>query len=195
MADEPAEGADERRGHPWNRWRCWDQLLDHLRKADVVRMMEDKKEDTPQRGSAQRWAVERGMPVMVETGTLMCYGETDEGEQRQRFVERLAVQPELAGFRRCLSLFLAGLPEFDARQPDATALDTLPNTPGCMISVRSAFAVPHQKHRGASREAIMVRASPCFVFQRRAAFDNVAIRCEDTDDDMDCWFGPGLTRA
>ena len=73
------------------------------------------------------------MPVMVETGTLMCYGETDEGEQRQRFVERLAVQPELAGFRRCLSLFLAGLPEFDARQPDATALDTLPNTPGCMV--------------------------------------------------------------
>ena len=49
---------------------------------------------------------------MVKTGTLMCYGETDEGEQRQRFVERLAVQPELAGFPRCLSLHLAGLPDF-----------------------------------------------------------------------------------
>ena len=30
------------------------QLLDHLRKAGVVRMMEDKKEDSPQRGSAVR---------------------------------------------------------------------------------------------------------------------------------------------
>lgn len=29
-------------------------MLDHLRKADVVRMMEDKDDDSPQRGSAVR---------------------------------------------------------------------------------------------------------------------------------------------
>ena len=46
------------------------------------------------------------MLVMVKIGTLMCYGETGEGEQRQRFVERLAAQPELAGFPRCFSLYI-----------------------------------------------------------------------------------------
>ena len=81
---------------------------------------------------------------MVKTGTLMCYGETGEGEQRQRFVERLAAQPELAGFPRCLRLFLAGLPDFDARRPDATALDTLPNTPGCMV--RCSFLLTVSKN-------------------------------------------------
>jgi hypothetical protein len=36
------------------------QLLDHMRKADVVRMMEDKKEDSPQRGSAVRTYTDQG---------------------------------------------------------------------------------------------------------------------------------------
>ena len=76
---------------------------------------------------------------MVKTGTLMCYGETSEGEQRQRFVERLALQPEFDGFPRCL--FLAGLLEFDVRQPDAIALDTLPNTPRCMVRWSSLLTV------------------------------------------------------
>ena len=83
--------------------------------------------------------MERGEPVMVRTGTLMCYGESSEGEQRQRFVERLGAQPELDRFPRCLRLFLAGLPEFDPRQPDATAVDELPNTPGAMVRWASFY--------------------------------------------------------
>lgn len=77
---------------------------------------------------------------MVKKGTIMCYSETAEGEQRQRFVARLAAQPELDAFPRSLRLFLAGLPEFDPQQPDATALDELPNTPGCMV--HSLLTIP-----------------------------------------------------
>lgn len=93
---------------------------------------------------------------MVKTGTLMCYGETSEGEQRQRFVERLALQPELADFPRCLRLFLAGLPEFDARQPDATALDTLPNTPGCMVRWSSLLTVIMNRPGGVVAQVLYV---------------------------------------
>lgn len=51
---------------------------------------------------------------------------------------------------------------------------------GCgvmQIKVRSALAVPHQKHRGSPMEALMVRAVTSFGSQQRDAFDNVAIRC------------------
>ncbi|EIE18076.1 hypothetical protein COCSUDRAFT_60574 [Coccomyxa subellipsoidea C-169] len=98
----------------------------------MVRMMEDNKEDRSQRGSAK-----------------------SKGEQRQRFVERHALQAELAGFPRSAS----------------------------------AAPLPSRTRSTGSSEGGVVRASPCFGSQRRAAFDNVAIRCEEKDEDLDCWFG------
>ena len=44
------------------------------------------------------------------------------------------------------------------------------------ISVRTAFAVPHQKHRGAAKEVCWLRAALGFGSQKRDVFDNVAIR-------------------
>lgn len=79
------------------------------------------------------WAVERGAPVLVKEGTLMCYSETGSGETRQRFLERVAAQPELCRFERCLRLHLANYPEYDPRRPEATLLDALPNTQKCLV--------------------------------------------------------------
>lgn len=80
-----------------------------------------------------RWAVERGGPVLIKEGTLMCYSETGSGETRPRFLDRIAGQPELSRFERCLRLHLANYPDFDPRRPEATLLDALPNTPKCMV--------------------------------------------------------------
>ena len=44
------------------------------------------------------------------------------------------------------------------------------------VKVRSAFAIPHQVHRGREKQAVMVRAVFGFGSQKRDVFDSVAIR-------------------
>ena len=52
--------------------------------------------------------MEREAPVLVKTGTLMCYQLTDSSERSARFKGRLAQQPDLAWLEQKLDLSLAG---------------------------------------------------------------------------------------
>ena len=77
-----------------------------------------------------------GQPHMTEKGTRVDYLQFSDRQPPADVADMLKQQPELKHLPRAVALFLAGYPEADPGNPEATLLENLPQLPNVMVGIQ-----------------------------------------------------------